>query len=832
MPITGLAYLLANQDYPASPDPDILIVMFKNYLTVALRNLTRHKGYTFINVLGLTVGLACFLLIALYVKDELSYDRHHAHADRIYRVTRDWVGKDGTVSLHLGHVAPPFGPLLRSEFGELEQVVRLLETGGFTLSQGERAFTEEDMFFAEENLFKVFTFNVTRGNPDKALADPFTIMLSRPMAEKYFRGENPVGKVLRLNAQYNLTVSGVFEPLPAQSHFHPQFLISFKTLDDNEIYGKEGLRTNFGNNSFATYLLLPKNYDAARLSARFPAFIDKNVTNDGDKPSKWTRLYLQKLTDIHLKSNLDSEIEANGDINYIYIFSAIGVLVLLIACINYMNLATARSAGRAKEVGLRKVIGARRGQLIGQFLSESALLTIIALVLALVVAVLMLPRLNAFTGKSLTMSHLLDGQVAGIVIGLAVVTGLAAGSYPAFFLASFQPVKVLKGRLSAASRNGGLRQTLVVLQFAISIFLIICTAVVYRQLNYIQDKSLGYRKDQMLVLRPYNGDNSVNYQAFLDEIKAGAAIKNAGRSSRIPSGRLLDTNGAQVMKGDSLAYTTVPIKYLTADHDFIPTYEMELLAGRNFSRQFPTDTTSAFILNETAVKQIGWKTPEQAIDQPFGYGDRKGRIVGVLKDFHFESLHEEIVPMVLMMNENRYGNLSVSIAGSDVPAALAHVEKTWKKFLSNRPFEYEFLDQRFGELYRAENTRGTLFTTFAGISIFIACLGLFGLASFTITQRSKEISVRKVLGASVGGIVGLLSKEFVRLVLIALVPAIPLAWYFMDRWLQDFAYRTGIGADVFLIAGLLALGIALATVSYQAIRAALANPVNSLRNNE
>ncbi len=804
--------------------------MFRNYLTIALRNLTRHKGYTFINVLGLTVGLACFLLIALYVKDELSYDRHHAHADRIYRVTRDWVGKDGTVSLHLGHVAPPFGPLLKSDFGEIEQVVRLLETSP-TVHQGEKTFNEESVFFAEENLFKVFTFRVTRGNPDRALADPFTVMLSQPMAEKYFKGENPVGKTLRFDGQFALTVSGVFEPLPPQSHFHPRMLISFKTLEDDRVYGKEGLRTNFGNNSFATYLLLPPGSDAARLAARFPAFIDKNVTNDGDKPSKWTRLYLQKLTDIHLRSHLDSEIEANGDINYIYIFSAIGVLVLLIACINYMNLATARSAGRAREVGLRKVIGARRSQLVGQFLSESAVLTTVALLLALVLAVGMLPYLNGFTGKSLSVGSLLDGPVVALVVGLALVTGLAAGSYPAFFLASFQPVKVLKGRLGAA-RNGGLRQSLVVVQFAISIFLIICTTVVYRQLHYIEGKSLGYRKDQVLVLPAYSGDSTVNYQAFKDELRAGAAVKNAGRSSRIPSGRLLDTNGARVMKGDSLASTDVPVKFLNVDHDFIPTYEMKLLAGRNFSRQFATDDTTAFILNETAVKRIGWKNAEMALDQPFAYGERKGRIIGVLKDFHFESLHEEIVPMVLLMNENRLGNLSVSIAGNDVPAALAHVEKTWKKFMPNRPFEYGFLDQRFGELYRAETTRGTLFTTFAGISIFIACLGLFGLASFTITQRSKEISVRKVLGASVAGIVGLLSKEFVRLVGIAFLLAIPVAWYFMDRWLQDFAYRTGIGADVFLIAGLLALGIALATVSYQAIRAALSNPVNSLRNNE
>jgi putative ABC transport system permease protein len=591
--------------------------MLKSYLTIALRNLSRHKGYTFINVMGLTVGLACFLLIALYVKDELSYDRYNTNADRIYRVTRDWVGKDGAVSLQLGHVAPPFGPLLKSEFGEIEQVVRTLGTG-LTLSYGENTFSEEDAFFAEDNIFRVFTFQVTQGNPDKALADPFTIMLSRPMAEKYFKGENPVGKTLRMNDRYSLTVSGVFEPLPAQSHFHPQFLVSFRTLEDDRIYGKEGLRTNFGNNSFATYMLLPANYNADRISARFPAFIDKNVTSEGDKPSRSTRLHLQKLTDIHLKSHLDSEIEANGDIAYIYIFSAIGLLVLLIACINYMNLATARSAGRAREVGLRKVIGAQRNQLIGQFLSESALLTAIALMLALMAAVLMLPYLNEFTGKSLTINNLLDGPIVAIVVLLALTTGLAAGSYPAFFLASFQPVKVLKGKLSAASRNSGLRQGLVVVQFGISIFLIICTVLVYRQLNFMQNKSLGYRKDQILVLPVFSGDSTINYQTFMDELKASTVIKNTGRSSRIPSGRLLDSNGSRVMKGDSLAPTEIPIKFLRVDHDFIPTYEMKLVAGRNFSRQFATDDTTAFILNEAAVKGIGWKSPELAIDQPFG----------------------------------------------------------------------------------------------------------------------------------------------------------------------------------------------------------------------
>jgi putative ABC transport system permease protein len=798
--------------------------MLRSYLRIAVRNLRRHKGYSAINILGLTVGLACFLLIALYVQDEVSYDRFHTNADRIYRVTRDFVSPDGTVSLHLGHAAPPFGPLLKNDFDEIEQIARLLESNSLFTYQ-ENVYNEENVFIAEPAIFKIFSIKTLQGNPEKALNDPFTVMFSAPMAKKYFGNDDPIGKTIRLDNQYTATVTGVFEPLPAQSHFHPNFLISFATLEDSRIYGKEQLKTNWSNNSFATYLLLPARYNVAKMEKAFPAFLDKHMGKD---THTWTNLYLQKLTDIHLRSQLDSEIEANGDIRYVYIFSAIALFILLIACINYMNLATARSAGRAKEVGLRKVVGAFRSQLIGQFLSESLVLTSIALVLACLVAILLLHPLNTFTGKALSFSSFTQGPTIGVLLVLAILTGVLAGSYPAFFLSAFEPVKVLKGKLSTASRNDSLRRVLVVIQFSISIILIVSTTVVFRQLNYMQQEKLGYKKDQMLILPVYE-DSTVNYQTLKEELKSHGSVKNTGRSSREPSGRLLDSMGAEVMKGDSLAPTTATIKYLSVDHDFLSTYEMKLAAGRDFSRAVTTDDTAAYILNETAVRLIGWKSPNQAIDQVFSYNGRTGKVIGVVRDFYFESLHEEIAPLVLLIQPDNFTKLSISLEGKDVQASVAHIEKVWKKFMPNRPFKYKFLDENFSQLYKAEEARGQLFTIMASLSIFIACLGLFGLASFTVSQRIKEIGVRKVMGASVPSIVVLLSKEFTKLVMLAFLIAIPFSWYFMHTWLQDFAYRINIGAGIFVIAGAVALCSALVTVSYQSVKAALTNPVKALR---
>ncbi|WP_159471441.1 ABC transporter permease [Dyadobacter sp. 3J3] len=798
--------------------------MIKNYFKIAFRNLIKHKSFSFINIIGVAMGLACFLLLTLYVKDELSYDRHNVNADRIYRLSRIFLAKDGTESLHLGHAAPPFGPLIKEDFPETEQVVRMLETGGM-VRYGEHIFNEEHIYAAEENIFKVFTINTLQGNPANALVNPFSIMFSRPMAEKYFGKENPIGKIIRIDNQFDYTVTGIYEPLPAQSSFHPNFLISFSTLSDNRIYGDENLRANWGNNSFATFLLLPKNYDPEKLVKAFPAFQNKHID---PKASTYSVLNLTKLTDIHLYSHLDSEMEANGDIQYVYLFSAIAIFILVIACINYMNLATARSAKRAKEVGMRKVVGAMRSQLINQFLSESILLVSISLTIAVMIVILCIPFLNEFTQKQLSIASLINPSFIAIIIGITLFTGLVAGSYPAFFLTSFQPTSVLKGKIASALKNGKLRQTLVIVQFAIAVVLIISTAVVYSQMKFVQNYKLGYSKDQVVLLSP-SSDSTTNFEAISQELKQNSGILETGRSSRIPSGRLLDYWDAYVMKGDSLAPSDINIKSLSVDEDFIPTYKIEMAAGRNFSKQYGTDKSEGFILNQTATHLLGYKNPKDAIGNQFGYGKVRGHIIGVTKDYHFESLHQKVAPIVMFMQGNNLGWLSVQISGGDIKSSLAHIKKVWESRFPDEPFSYEFLDERFGNLYAREQTQQLLFGIFAGIAIFISCLGLLGLSIFMAELRIKEIGVRKVLGASVSNLVILLSSDFLKLVFIAIIIASPIAWYGMYKWLENFAYHTQISAWIFVGAGVLSAGIALLTISFQSIKAALTNPVKSLK---
>ena len=804
--------------------------MLRNYLLIAFRNLLKHKAFSFINITGVAVGLACFLLIALYVKDELSYDRYNTNADRIYRVTRTFLSSEGTPSLKLAQLSPPFGPLIKQNFPEVEQVVRIVSNDGL-IRYGEHSFNEEGVFFAEANLFNVFDIDLTSGNSSHALANPFSILFSRPMAEKYFGKENPVGKTIRFDNQFDMIVTGVFEPLPAQAHFHPNFLASFTTFNDSRVYGAEQLRTNWSNHDFSTYLLLKPNQsdgtaNAQRIEGAFPAFQDNRLPSDGKtKLSSWSILNLQKLTDIHLRSHTDSEIEPTGDISYIYLFSAIGLFILLIACINYMNLATARSAGRAKEVGMRKVVGALRAQLIGQFLSESLLLVVFALSIAVFLVVLCLPALNDFAHKHLSFRQLLDPIFLSILVGITLLTGLVAGSYPAFFLTSFRPLGVLKGQIASTMRSGNLRQVLVITQFAIAIVLMISTAVVYNQMNYIQDYRLGYAKDQVLLL-PALEDSTTNYETLKQQLIQTGAVRNVGRSSRIPSARLLDNYEAKTMKGDTMAPVTINLRSLRIDYDFIPAYQISMAAGRNFSRAYSTDT-SMVILNETAVRQLGW-TPEQAIGKPFQYGPANGQIIGVTKDFHFESLHQKMAAMAMIMSKGHFNWLSVPLKGN-IPAALSQVEAVWKRFFPDRPLDYQFLDGRFDRLYAREQTQQTLFSIFAGIAILISCLGLFGLSMFMAEARTKEIGIRKVLGASELSLVALFSQDFLKLVVVALVIASPVAWYAMHTWLADFAYRTDIHWWVFVLAGSLTVGIALLTVSFQSIKAALMNPVKSLR---
>ncbi|MES2647232.1 MAG: ABC transporter permease [Bacteroidota bacterium] len=810
--------------------------MIKNYLKIAWRNLSKNRFISFINLFGLTVGLTCCLLILTYILHELSYDTYNKKADQIYRVTRDFKNGDGVVTLHLGSVAPPFGPLLKNEFPDIQKVTSLLKTGTAPLRYGDKKFNEKDVYFADEHLPDVFDITVVKGNPKQALRDPYSIMLSEEMAKKYFGDADPLEKSIRYDNQFEFKVTGVYKAFPSNAHLHPSMLVSFKTLRDSTIYGEENLRTNWGNNSFLTYLLLPKNYPYKSMEAGFPAFIDKYMRFPGApadfKYSKGTSLYLQKLTDIHLTSHLDYEAEENGDIKRVYVFSVIALFILLIACINYMNLSTARSALRAKEIGVRKAIGARKKELIAQFLSESVLISIASGVIAILLTVLLLPWLNKVSGSSMSLNILLRPAIVLSIFFVPIIVGILSGLYPALFMSSFQAVKVLKGSLKIAGSNISFRKALVVTQFGISIILIICTAVVFQQLNYMQTRSLGFNRDHIITLS-YNNALSPQYESFRNELMAQSFITNTSRSSRIPTGRLLDAMGASTISGDSLTPVKADIKFLSADQEFIPTYGVKMVAGRNFSRDYGTDTAS-FIVNEAAVSVLGIRNVKDAIGNELSYGGTKGRIIGVMGDFHFESMHQKIVPLIMLLPQpdqsDNYNRLSVKVSGTNIPAAISTIEKAWRKYLPEAPFDYTFLDENFEKLYQAETRQATIFTSFAFIAIFIACLGLFGLSAFAISQRIKEIGIRKVLGASVQSIVTLLSRDFLLLVGIASIISFPIAWYAMRGWLQDFAYRVDIAWWIFILAALIAGIIAVATISIQAIKAAIANPVKSLRN--
>lgn len=804
--------------------------MFRNYLKIALRNLRKYKAISFINLFGLTVGLTCCLLILAYILNEVGYDKQQPFADRTFRLSRSFHNDQGVQSLHLGAIAPPFGPYLKNEFPEIEKMTRLLPNGTTSFVYNDNKFYETKVFFADENLADVFKIDMVKGNPHKALEAPFSVMITDEVARKYFGNEDPMDKLVKLDNNLPCKVSGVFKPFPSNTHLHADVLVSFNTLKDSTIYGEKNLMTNWGNNSFLTYVVLPKGHNAKKLEARFPAFIDKYYhfpqEPAGFVGSKTTHLYLTPLTDIHLRSHLDYEAEENGDIKRVYIFSIVALFILLIACINYMNLSTARSVLRAKEIGIRKAVGAERKEIILQFLSESILLSWVAILLAFGLTALLLPWLNSFSGSGLSIGLLLRWGVLLPLFLTPFVVGALSGIYPALFMSSFEPVKVLKG-LFKVGGNLSLRKALVVAQFAVSIVLIISTAIVFKQLRYMQEASLGFNKDQVITMLNTAAFGN-NFESFRNELLQNPGIKDVSRSSRIPSGRLLDAQGIGVPAGDTMKMLQLDVKYLSVDYNFIPTYGMKLVAGRNFSTAYATDSTN-FVVNEATASAIGFKTPQDAIDKPIQYGGQKGKIIGIVQDFHFESMHQKIPSLIMAVFPNQYGRISVKLAGGNVSAPLAAVEKTWKKFLPEVPYDFNFIDEKFAKLYESEQRQKTIFTTFAGIAIFIACLGLFGLSAFTISQRFKEIGIRKVLGANVSTIVTLLSKDFLKLVGIASLIAFPLAWYAMSKWLDDFAYRIGIPWWIFLAAAVVAGIIAFLTISFQAIKAATANPVKSLR---
>ncbi|MES2266000.1 MAG: ABC transporter permease [Bacteroidota bacterium] len=810
--------------------------MFKNYIKTAYRSLYKNKGFTAINILGLALGLATCLLIVFYVVDELSYDRYNTKANRIYRVNEDL--KFGENNVQYAVAMPPLAKTLKAEYPYVEDAVRLKNAGSFHVKKGDAIIVENKMVYADPSLFNVFTLPIISGNSETALAEPNSVVITESTAKKYFDKANAIGKIMTFNDNWNLKVTGVIHDVPKQSHFNYDFFISMATVPDSR--SNEWLRSDYN-----TYVLLKDAKDHEKLAASFPAFLQKfsgaqmqselgMSIAQFEKGGSHFRLNLTALTDIHLNSNLSGELGPNSTKQYVYIFSAIALFILLIACVNFMNLSTARSSNRAKEVGVRKVMGSSRKHLIFQFLAESILITFIATIIAITAAAILLPFFNQLSGKEIVLTIDSLKWLVPSLLAIVLVIGSLAGSYPAFFLSAFQPIDVLKGKLSAGFKGGGLRSFLVVFQFFVSILLIIGTLVIYNQLNFIQTKNLGYNRNQVLVVK---NSGELNQQAgvFKQELAELPGVKEATMTGFLPTNGWRNTRiyfkDATYDQKKSLFPQSWEV-----DADYIPTMDMKMAQGRNFSKAMQTDS-SAVIINEAAAKFLGFADPiNKTIYQSLG-GDRKGNspnvkechIVGVVKDFHFNSLRQKIEPIVLTYGQNA-GALAIRVSTANITSLMAQIKDKWNSLSPGVQIDYSFMDQDFDASYRSEQRIGTIFMIFTSLAIIIACLGLFGLAAYAAEQRTKEIGIRKVLGADVSVIVAMLSKDFIKLVCIAIITASPLAWYVMNLWLQDFAYRINIHWWVIAAAAAGALAIAFVTISFQSVKAALANPVNSLKN--
>ncbi|MCI0692162.1 ABC transporter permease [candidate division KSB1 bacterium] len=788
--------------------------MLKNYLKIALRNLLKHKGYSFINVAGLAIGMACCILILLWVRDELSYDMFHPAAGRIYRVVQEQ-RFSGSVQ-QVAVVAAPVAPALANDFPEVEIAVRVRPRTQL-VSFGEKKFFGERIAYADSNVFKLFAFPLLFGDPETALATPRSVVLTASMAKKYFGGEDPMGKILKFDNRFEYAVTGVMKDIPFNSHLRAEAIATFSVFND------EPWIDNWGVNLLWTYVRLKSGAAPQALDQKLPEFTKKYR---GEETLANISYYLQPLHDIHLRSRMVAEMGANGDAAYIYIFSAVGVFILLIAAINYMNLATARATQRMKEVGLRKVLGAYRLQLIRQFLGESLLLSFLALLCAVVVVEILLPAFNEFAEKNLALSYRTDALILTALLGVCVLVGVMAGSYPAFFLSAFQSVTVLKGVLKSGPRAALFRQVLVVSQFGIAIILLVGTMVVFQQLSFVKSQHLGFNKEHLVAINVRDRSLANKTEMVKSELLKIPQVVSATATSNF-IGRFFGQTTFQPEGDDQNEWL---MSELYVDADFIKTMEMQIVAGRDFSRAITSDSTEGFIVNEAAVKTMGLKTSEEALSTRLERGEsRKGPILGVVKDFNFTSLHREIEPLVMIYDPKEILSITVGISPEEVAGTLASLEQTWNRLSPAWPFEYSFLDESLDALYRADVKVGQIFGSFAAIAVSIACLGLLGLAAFTAERRTKEIGIRKVLGASVSGVVALLSKEFLQLVLLANLIAWPVAYFAAKKWLEDFAYRVELGLTTFLLAAATALLIAFVTVSLQAIKAAMTNPIEALR---
>src|SRR5260221_896198 len=791
--------------------------MIKNYLRIAFRNLWKHRVYSSLNILGLTIGMSACFLIFLYVRFELSYDNFHSKKDRIYRMVCDI--KTPTEVLNIGVCSAAMVINAKDEFPEIEKVVRF-DPNSFLVRKGEIKFQEDKAVMADSAFFEVFDFPLLQGDPHTALREPFSIVLTETTAKKYFSNNNPMGQTLLLtDAGFPVKVTGVMKDMPENTLLKADLLVSKST--SRRLDSAEDRR--WGSFGMYSYLLLKPNINATALEKKFPSFLEKRDGKEMKQQQMFFSLFLEPLQDIYLKSGKRGAPET-GNMANVYIFSIVGAFILLIACINFVNLTTARSTERAKEVGIRKVVGAERGQLTNQFLGESILQALIAFALAVGAFALLIPQFNFLAGKTVSTGLFHHPAYIFSLLGIAVGIGLLAGIYPALILSAFQPIVVLKGRFATGTKGLVLRRGLVVFQFTISIAFIGSTFIVYSQLTYMRNQDLGFNNQQMLVLDTHGDDHK---KALRNEIARLPGVLSTAMSSSVPGG---GNPGAysqvQNVKGD-MQIANLDLYFV--DFDYLKQYKMKVIAGRAFSRDYGTDTTKAMILNESAVKLFGYHSPQDAIGRKFSQWGREGQIIGVVKDFHFRSLQSEIKPLSMRIEPDGCSLISANVRTADLKTTIASIESKWKTVIPYRPFSYFFADEFFNRQYLTEDRFGKLFLNFAILAILISCLGLLGLASYATLQRTKEIGIRKVLGAGVLRIVNLLSQEFMLLVGIAFLIATPITYYFMHGWLKDFFYRIDIQWWIFVLAGIMAFMISLLTISFQAIRAAVTNPVKSLR---
>lgn len=796
--------------------------MFKNYIKIAFRNISRTKVFSFINIIGLAIGMTGTLMILMYIANELSYENFHENRDQIFRVSVEFGDKNNR--MRFAGAMPALGPALVEEFPEVENAVRFERDEHTLLEYNEKKFHDQNLFFADPSIYKVFSFTILKGSQETALDDPFSMVITEEKAQKLFGREDPLGKMIIYNSKHPVKITGVMKNIPANTHLKCDFLMSFSSLKS---LGRVPERPwNVFGDTY-TYLLVKENASVDDLKLKIHGLLERNTNKS------FTELItfdLLSLTDIHMKSKAIVDLAPRGNMTYVYAFSSVAVFVLLIACFNFMNLSTARSLRRMKEVGMRKVLGAKRLQIIKQFLGESLVITLLAVALALVLFELFYPVLNAFLENSLSIGQQNFRYLFGIVPLVVIIVGVLAGSYPAFFLSKCRPIHAITDGFSTISARSGFRRILVIAQFTIAVILIIGTTVIFRQLDFMKNSDLGFKKENVVLVnfRPRSPGFSGKYSVLLNEFQQHPQVVSVAGAYTVPGRFSKETKTIQRRTGSSVERFS--IQAISVGFDYIASMGMEIVEGRNFSRDIPSDEGYGMLLNREAIKQLNLSDPiGEKFVVPGSGGRREMTVVGVVKDFHVYSLKKKIEPLMLYINPDYFYNIVMQIRPDETQNTLAGLEKTWKSIFPDTLFEYDFLKNAYNRLYISEEKIGQLLTLFSGLAIFVACMGLFGLASYMAEQRHKEIGIRKVLGADVSRIVFLLSKDFTKSVLIANLIAWPIAYFIVFKWLQNYAYRTDIGFWTFLAAGLVVLSIALFTVSYQAIKAARANPVDTLR---